>query len=240
MKRLLILLCALAVSLAEPLRAQELPEVEDDRILSFEESARPFEAVRGSSLALSGDHYKHGARSVRWNWTKSGAQLRIAAPIGYLAKNPDPRETSVSTFVFWVYAPRTLEGHLRFEFRKQGRTCAWFDYGLGFTGWRGAWVAFDRDMQGTPEEGMDELLVTVEGPKRGELFFDHLILSAFEDSRQHTADFQAPFINAGTSCSIRGGASCPRAATRSPRRRCATCTPSRAGCANCCSRIAGR
>ena len=198
MKRLLILLCALAVSLAEPLRAQELPEVEDDRILSFEESARPFEAVRGSSLALSGDHYKHGARSVRWNWTKSGAQLRIAAPIGYLAKNPDPRETSVSTFVFWVYAPRTLEGHLRFEFRKQGRTCAWFDYGLGFTGWRGAWVAFDRDMQGTPEEGMDELLVTVEGPKRGELFFDHLILSAFEDSRQHTADFQAPFINAGT------------------------------------------
>lgn len=198
MKRLLILLCALAVSLAEPLRAQEFPEVEDDRILSFEESARPFEAVRGSSLALSGDHYKHGARSVRWNWTKSGAQLRIAAPIGYLAENPDPRETSVSTFVFWVYAPRTLEGHLRFEFRKQGRTCAWFDYGLGFTGWRGAWVAFDRDMQGTPEEGMDELLVTVEGPKRGELFFDHLILSAFEDSRQHTADFQAPFVNAGT------------------------------------------
>ena len=168
--RKLIFLAAAAVW-AWTASAQPLKEVADERILSFEESAAPFEASRGSSLQISGDHYKHGSHSVCWHWSRPDAQLRIAAPVGYLAKNPNPRETSVSTFVFWVYAPKALEGSLRFEFRKEGRTCAWFDYGLDFTGWRGAWVAFDRDMQGHPEEGMDEVVVRVEGVRKGELFF---------------------------------------------------------------------
>lgn len=179
-------------------RAQSSCDVDDERILSFEGSVAPLIASRGSEVSVSDLHFKHGAHSARWHWNRRGAQVRIGAPVGYLAGNPDPRETSVSTFVFWVYAPRPLDGKLRFEFRKEGRTCACFDYELGFTGWRGAWVAFDRDMQGRPEEGMDELVVIAEGSRCGELFFDHLILSSFQDIRHHTADFQAPFINAAT------------------------------------------
>ena len=196
MYKLLFLAAAAVWSWAAP--AQSVREVADARILSFEESAAPFTASEGSSLSVSGDHYKHGAHALRWQWSRAGARVRIASPVGYLSENPNPRETSVSTFVFWVYAPKALDGKLRFEFRKEGRTCAWFDYGLEFTGWRGAWVAFDRDMQGRPEEGMDELVVTAEGVERGELYFDHLILSSFQDVRHHTADFQAPFINAAT------------------------------------------
>ncbi len=188
-----------AEGIADGLRVQSAGEVADERILSFESSVRPFEALRGSRIELSGAHYKHGAKSLRWEWSREGAQLRIAAPVGYLAENPDPKERSVSTFVFWVYAARPQEGHLRFEFLKEGRVCAQFDYALGFTGWRGAWAAFDRDMQGAPEEGMDQMCVTAVGAREGELFFDHLILSSFQDSRHHTADFQAPFINAATS-----------------------------------------
>lgn len=194
-KPLLLLLALLGAFGAE---AQSMPQVEDDRILSFETSPLPFVAGRGSKLSLSDLHYKHGTHALRWTWTTRGAAIRLQAPVDYLPENPDPKETSVSTFAFWVYAPAAIDGVLRFEFRKQGRTCSWFDYRLGFTGWRGAWVAFDRDMQGRPEEGMDELVITVDGPKRGELFFDHLILSAFEDVRHHTADFQAPFINPTT------------------------------------------
>ena len=196
MRRVILLAAAAVWSLT--LSAQSVGEVADARILSFEESAAPLVAGRGSTLSLSAEHYKLGSHSACWQWSQRGAQLRIDAPIGYLSENPNPRETSVSTFVFWVYAPEAVEGSLRFEFRKQGRTCAWFDYGLGFTGWRGAWVAFDRDMQGRPEEGMDQLVVTVEGARRGKLFLDHWILSSFQDVRHHTADFQAPFINAGT------------------------------------------
>ena len=167
MYKLLFLAAASVWSWAAP--AQSVREVADARILSFEESAAPFTASEGSSLSVSGDHYKHGAHALRWQWSRAGARVRIESPVGYLSENPNPRETSVSTFVFWVYAPKALDGKLRFEFRKEGRTCAWFDYGLEFTGWRGAWVAFDRDMQGRPEEGMDELVVTAEGVERGEL-----------------------------------------------------------------------
>ena len=90
--RKLIFLAAAAVW-AWTASAQPLKEVADERILSFEESAAPFEASRGSSLQISGDHYKHGSHSVRWHWSRPDAQLRIAAPVGYLAKNPNPRET---------------------------------------------------------------------------------------------------------------------------------------------------
>jgi chondroitin-sulfate-ABC endolyase/exolyase len=69
---------------------------------------------------------------------------------------------------------------------------------LNFTGWRGAWVGFDRDMQGKPEEGMDEMRITAPAIASGELLFDHIMLSSLQDVRQHTADFQAPFINPKT------------------------------------------
>ncbi len=168
------------------------------RLLSFEESALPFEVGRASTLSISSEHYKHGTHSARWQWSEEGAQIAIRQPIDYLRENPDPKETSVSTFVFWAYAPKRVEGTLRVEFRRQGHTCSWFDYGLGFEGWRGAWIAFDRDMEGTPEEGMDEVVLTIHGATEGELLFDHWILSSFQDVRHHTADFHAPFVNRET------------------------------------------
>ena len=194
-----MLIIALATSVvASALLPHKITEVQDARLLSFEESVAPFAPLKGSKISLSQEHYKHGGSSLKWQWKSNGAQISIKSPIGYLAENPDPKETSVSSFVFWVYSARPLEGNLKFEFRKEGKTCAWFDYQLSFEGWRGAWVAFERDMQGAPQEDMDELVITANGAKRGELFLDHIILSSFQDIRHHTADFQAPFINAAT------------------------------------------
>ena len=153
-----------------------------------------FETGKGSSA----DCAKLGTHSLKWSWKRSGAVLKLRCPVPYLRENPNPEETSVSSFVFWVNSPQPLEGSLRFEFLKKGRVCCSFPYKLGFTGWRGAWVAFDRDMEGTPEEGMDQIRIRVEGPRRGTLYFDGVIPAAFEDVRYHTPDLQAPFINAGT------------------------------------------
>ena len=160
--------------------------------------ARPdilsFESGKGSSP----DHAKLGKRSLKWTWKCAGAKLRLKYPVPYRAENPDPEDTAVSSFVCWVYAPEELEGRLRFEFLKRGRVCCSFPYQLGFRGWRGAWVAFDRDMDGTPEEGMDEIRICVEGPRKGTLYFDGIIPAVFEDARYHTPDLQVPFVNAGT------------------------------------------
>jgi chondroitin-sulfate-ABC endolyase/exolyase len=178
--------------LCHTLNAQEFTH---PLLFSFEESVSPLVPGKHSVLKTTGEHYKHGMHSVAWKWKKANSQIYIKQPIGYLINNPDPKEWSVSTFIFWVYSKKALPVQkLRFEFLKNGKVCSWCDYGMNFTGWRGAWIAFDRDMQGKPEEGMDELRITAPDVANGELLFDHIILSSFQDVRQHTADFQAPYI----------------------------------------------
>ena len=63
--------------------------------------------------------------------------------------------------------------------------------------WRAAWVCYERDMQGTPEEGMNELRI-IAPIQKGSLFIDHLITATKVDARQQTADLQVLFVNAGT------------------------------------------
>ena len=162
-------------------------------IISFETGVLPAQTGKNSVLTVSADHYKHQQNSLKWIWYSKDASWNIKAAIPYHIKQNG--DNGISTFVFWVYAAKPQEGDLKVEFLKDGRVCSYFIYHLNFTGWRGAWLAFDRDMQGKPEEGMNEMRVTSIGSNAGELYFDHIILSADEDSRQHTADFQAPYIN---------------------------------------------
>ena len=162
-------------------------------IISFETGILPAQAGKNSVLTVSADHYKHQQNSLEWVWSNRDASWSIKDEIPYHIKQNG--DNGISTFVFWVYAAKHQEGDLKVEFLKDGRVCSYFIYHLNFSGWRGAWLAFDRDMQGKPEEGMNEMRVTAIGSNAGELYFDHIILSADEDSRQHTADFQAPYIN---------------------------------------------
>lgn len=196
-RKITTLSCSLLFA-ASSLSAQIL-EFNHPDILSFESSTAPATASSKSVLSLTKDHFKHGESSLLWKWNAPKEVLSIKRPVGYLAKNPNPKETSVSTFVFWVYSKSPIKDQkIRVQFLKEGRVCSWFDCGVDFQGWRGAWVAFDRDMMGTPEEGMDEVRIVAPETASGELAFDLFIPSSFQDVRQHTAGFQVPFVNAGT------------------------------------------
>lgn len=165
-------------------------------ILSFENGIHPAQANENSVLTLDQSHYKHLKTSLKWEWSKDMASWSVFGPVDY--KQKPNSGNGISTFVFWVYSEKPLNAQMKVEFYKQGRLCTYFDYGLNFSGWRAAWIAFDRDMKGKPEEGMDEFRVTVNGVNKGALWFDHLILASMQDSRHHTADLQAPYINANT------------------------------------------
>ncbi len=86
---------------------------------------------------------------------------------------------------------------IRFEFLKDGKKCTSFPFGINFTGWRAAWVCYERDMEGVPEEGMNEMRVIAPDVK-GKLYLDHIILASKVDARQQAADVQVPFVNKGT------------------------------------------
>lgn len=168
-------------------------------ILSFEDGISPVSGDNNSQFSVTAEHFKHLSKSLVWKWNAPNARWSIKQPVAYQPHDKNSKDNSVATFVFWIYSKTPLkDAKLKIEFLKNGRVCSWFEYGLNFTGWRGVWIAFDRDMQGKPEPGMDEMRVTAPSITKGELLFDHIIMSSLQDVRQHTADFQAPYINPST------------------------------------------
>ena len=201
--RLRILILSITLAASVLLCGRSEAQVADygiaNGVLSFEEGTAPAVCSKGSELSLSSEHAKLGANSLKWEWKTDKAFISIKGGIPYLPENPNPKETSIASFVFWMYSPTTLKGTVRFSFLKKGKECCHFDYNLGFEGWRGSWVGFDRDMQGKPEIGMDEVRIYApSGIKKGQLFFDGLITSSFQDVRYHTPDWQAPYVNEKT------------------------------------------
>lgn len=171
--------------------------VKHDRMFSFEEPQVPAcITAQQAEIALSTAHYKDGAHSLQWTFSP-GAVLTMKRDLGFEKIDPTGKDLYMSAFIVWVYNETAQDKTIEFEFLKDGRKCTSFPFGINFTGWRAAWVCYERDMQGTPEEGMNELRITAPDVK-GKLFIDHLITAAKVDARQQTADAQVPFVNAGT------------------------------------------
>ena len=171
--------------------------VTDERMFSFEEPQLPA-CITGvqSQLGISGAHYKDGKHSLEWTFEPNG-RLELRKDLKFEKKDPTGKDLYLSAFIVWIYNEQPQDAAIEFEFMKAGRKCASFPFGINFKGWRAAWVCYERDMQGTPEEGMNELRIVAPDAK-GRLFIDHLITATKVDARQQTADLQVPFVNAGT------------------------------------------
>ena len=171
--------------------------VTDERMFSFEESKIP-DYITGvnSQLSISDTHYKDGKHSLKWTFEPGGV-LELKKDLKFDKKDPMGKDLYLSAFIIWVYNEEPQDATIEFEFLKDGKKCTSFPFGINFRGWRAAWVCYERDMQGTPEEGMNELRIVAPNEK-GSLFIDHLITATKVDARQQTADLQVPFVNAGT------------------------------------------
>ena len=171
--------------------------VQHERLLSFEAPEVPsFISSEKSELSITPEHYKDGTQALNWKF-KPGGILSIQKDLQFEPKDPTGKDTYLSGFVVWIYNKKATDKLLNFEFLKDGKICSHFPMGLNFTGWRAAWVCYERDMQGTPEIGMNEIRI-VAPDEAGELCIDHLLTAAKMDHRYQTADIQVPFVNAAT------------------------------------------
>ncbi|MBV4203825.1 chondroitinase [Bacteroides salyersiae] len=171
--------------------------VRNDRMFSFEESEVPAcMSSENSKLSISTEHYKDGKHSLAWSF-ESGGILSLKKDLKFEKKDPTGKDLFLSAFIVWVYNEQPQDKKIEFQFLKDGKICTSFPFGINFKGWRAAWVCYERDMQGVPEEGMNELRMVAPDVK-GELFIDHLITATKVDARQQTADLQVPFVNAAT------------------------------------------
>lgn len=194
-KKLLLLLTILVSSSACSLRAQL---VKHERLLSFEEAdIPPFLIAQHSSVGLDATHFRDGKQSLAWEFEPGGV-LSIHRPLMFEPKDPTGKDTYLSAFIVWIHNEQAIDRQLEFRFLKDGRVCSSFAMGLNFTGWRGAWVCYERDMQGTPESGMNEIQLLAPADASGKLYIDHLLTAAKVDARQQTPDVQLPFVNRGT------------------------------------------
>jgi len=168
--------------------------IKHDRLLSFEESKLPgYISGTGSKFSISGQHYKDGIKSLVWEF-EPGGTMSINKDLKFEEKDPTGTDTYLSTFIVWVYNENPVEDHIRFEFLKDGKKCTSFPFAINFKGWRAAWVCYERDMEGIPEEGMNEIRIIAPDTK-GKLYIDHLLTAAKTDRRHQTADLQVPFVN---------------------------------------------
>lgn len=171
--------------------------VTDERLFSFEQPDIP-SCITGvqSQLSISDVHYKDGTHSMEWVFEPGGV-LELKKDLKFEEKDPTGKDLYLSAFIVWVYNEEPQDAKIEFQFLKDGKKCTSFPFGINFKGWRAAWVCYERDMQGIPEEGMNELRI-VAPQSRGRLFIDHLITGTKVDARQQTADLQVPFVNAAT------------------------------------------
>lgn len=171
--------------------------VKHDRLLSFESAEVPsFITGANSDLSISGLHYKDGIQSLQWKFQPKG-NITIRKDLKFEKKDSTGTDKYLSVFVVWIYNEKPINQTLQFEFLKDGKACSSFPFGLNFHGWRAAWVSYERDMQGIPEEGMNEIRITAPDVA-GEIYIDHLLTAAKMDHRYQTADLQVPFVNKET------------------------------------------
>lgn len=175
----------------------QLNYIEHERLYSFEDTSVPSViSSLNSKLYVSPTHFKDGSNSLLWEF-KPGGEMSIRRDLGFEQKDPTGVDTYLSTFIVWIYNEKAIDDVIQFEFLKDGKKCSSFPFTINFTGWRGAWVCYERDMQGTPEVGMNEIRI-VAPTVEGSLYIDHLITATKTDHRHQTPDFQVPFVNPAT------------------------------------------
>ncbi|WP_176993175.1 chondroitinase family polysaccharide lyase [Nonomuraea jiangxiensis] len=151
----------------------------------------------GTGLSIGDQVAVCGTRSLRWDHGP-GDVITVRAPLKWA---PDPYrygddqawQGMVDAFCVWVHNGTPVDDVLRFEFGRGERTDVWFEFRLGFSGWRTAWVRYAYDMRGKPHPAMDTLRVIA--PRRaGALHLDQLMLNVPLRPDAPNSDHQLPDI----------------------------------------------
>ncbi len=140
----------------------------------------------GGSIAVVGEQWKQGKHSLKWDFVK-GSRLVFTTDIGY-TKRTDGYNDSLTVYLYGFGGDGILSVYLK----KADRICQHFEIVLGFDGWRSVRVGFDRDMYGSPEEGMNE--VVFEADSNGVLLINQLVTAEKTDYRLVMASYQVPHI----------------------------------------------
>ncbi|MDF7823691.1 chondroitinase family polysaccharide lyase [Pontiellaceae bacterium B12227] len=174
--------------------------VAGELFLEFEDAAVP-EGIAAKQSTVSVDTVRRfrGEQSLKWDW-QSGAVLQIDRTVECRPELNRREEgfQKTRTFKFWIYNEVPMPGkQLNIVFGdEQGEPCS-FPYNLDFSGWRSAWVSYERDMVGAPDRDLSFIRFEAPAEGAGTFWIDDLAPSLSIDIRWQAPDHQVPFVNAG-------------------------------------------
>ena len=109
-------------------------------------------SVSGGSLAVTGDRFKSGAKSLLWSWSSAEATLTCSWPEAFrIFCRPPPMERSLG---FWLYNDNSVEQVLRLEFFRGTQVAGRCWYCLNFRGWRCLGAPYAQVI-GNPKQRVD-------------------------------------------------------------------------------------
>lgn len=154
---------------------------------SFEKGLPVYaEASSPAGVGGSDKHYKLGQKSLEWNF-KRGDKITFKHGIGNIYRTGGYSGTySKASFGVWIYCEKAQEGALRFKFQSKGKTSAYFDFPLGFTGWRRATLRYTwrPRFKGKIRADTDQIVIEAPGNiKRGRCFIDLMVYNGIIDYR---------------------------------------------------------
>lgn len=145
----------------------------------------------GGTLSVNTDMVKQGTGSLDWSFNK-GDKLVFDTDIGYKKLAPDGKDFRSYVFGMYMFG-FGAEGTLTVSFLKDEEEKVSLNIVLGFSGWRSATACFERDMKGTPTEGMNRMVITANAD--GRLLLSELVTANRVDARHVLKSYQVPDIN---------------------------------------------
>ena len=160
--------------------------------IDWNDSIPKYISATGAKLSLNKDFVKEGSSSLQWQWS---------SPSVLTIENPALFKKAVNTYrgglTMWIYNDKPVDSALRISFvAADGSTPYWFDYNLGFSGWRACWVSFEN-MQGDhkSKDLVRWTITTPENLKSGTLLLDRVEFPLKGVHHQATPDYQTPLNN---------------------------------------------
>lgn len=147
---------------------QELKAAGD--IENFENAAVPtnWQTAQGGELAVSGERFKSGQKSLRWTWNKSDATLLCTLP------KPLTGISAKDHLGFWVYNERPANKILRLEILSRGQVVGRCWYGMDFRGWRPLGSPYSQVLVNLKQPVDGFRLIAPKGNEPRRLFIDYV------------------------------------------------------------------
>ena len=160
------------------------------KIFDFGKGIPDCVSCEGGNLSVTDLMVKQGTGSLRWDFSK-GDKLIFSTDIGYKTLVPDGKDFRAYVFGVYIFGFGE-EGSLQLDFLKKGIRCTGFNIEMDYRGWRSSTACFDRDMDGTPCEGMDSMVITA--GYSGSILISELVTAGRVDRRHILKSYQVPFI----------------------------------------------